>query len=252
MNHLVRQQFGANADAYVQSTVHAKGRSLQRMVDLAAPQAHWLALDVAPGGGHSALAIAPHVQTMIALDITWPMLQAARAFAREEGIQGVIWVQGDGMTPPFADAVFDLITCRVALHHFPDQPAALRAWASMLKPGGKLVLVDNIGPDDLAANAYINAFEVLRDPSHGWMHPLATLVSYVEQAGLQVIHTERLIKPMDFQAWMDRMSVDENAREHLTEMLWSSRGPAREFLNPQGEHPFTTFNLHEGVIVALR
>ncbi|NOX60629.1 MAG: methyltransferase domain-containing protein [Chloroflexi bacterium] len=250
MNELVRQQFGANAERYVRSAVHARGQSLERMIALAKPQPHWLALDVASGGGHSALAIARRTRRVVALDITGPMLKAARAFAREQGVDHISWMQGDGQFLPFATAIFDLVTCRVALHHFSDPPAAIRAWARALKPGGRLVLVDNVGPDDRAANAYVNAFEALRDPSHGWMHPLATLVDFVKQAGLRVTHVERLIKPMDFAAWMDRMNVDAETREHLEEMLRSSRGPAREFLNPQGRPPFMTFDLHEGVVAA--
>ncbi|MCO6451097.1 MAG: class I SAM-dependent methyltransferase [Caldilineales bacterium] len=248
---LVQKQFGANAEAYVSSQVHAQGHSLARMAELADAQPHWLALDVAPGGGHSALVIAPHVRRMVSIDITFPMLQAARRNGEKQGVALVGWVQGRGEMLPFP-SVFDLLTCRVALHHFPDQPAAIRDWARVLKPGGRLVLVDNIGPDEPDAVRYVNQFETIRDPSHGWMYPLAELAGFVAQAGLVVEHVEQLVKPMQFFPWMARMQVNAEDRARLTDMLWQSEGPARDFLNPQGQGEETTFSLREGVIRARK
>lgn len=249
---LVQQQFGAHAEAYVRSAVHAQGDSLRRLADLADPQPHWLALDVAPGGGHSALAIARRARQVIALDITFDMLAAARAFGRQQGLENVHWAQGDGERLPFPAAAFDLVTCRVALHHFPRQAAAISDWARALRPGGRLVLVDNISPDDAEAAAYVNAFEKLRDPSHGQIHPLAALTGFCEMAGLSVQHSERLLKPMGFHPWMERMGVPPADRATLTAMLWGSRGPARDFLDPRGSGDETTFSLHEGVILAAK
>ncbi len=247
---LVQQQFGPNAQAYVRSAVHAQGRSLQRLVELAAPQPDWLALDVAPGGGHSALAVAGQVRQVIALDLTFAMLRAARAYGASLGLHNVLWVQGDGGRLPLAENCFDLLTCRVALHHFPDQGAAIRDWARTLRSGGRLVLVDNISSDDPAAAAYVNAFEKLRDPSHGWLHTMDSLVTFCSQAGLRILHQERLNKPMNFQQWMDRMAVRTQDQERLTDLLWSSPAAVRLFLDPQGSGPDTTFSLHEGIILA--
>lgn len=249
---LVQKQFGANAERYVRSRVHARGQSLQRMLALAEPQPHWVALDVAPGGGHSALAVAPYVRRMVALDLTWSMLQAARRYANEVGEQNVVWVQGDGARLPFAASRFDLLTCRIALHHFPDPASALHDWARVLKPGGRLVLVDNIGPEDAAACAYVNRFEKIRDPSHVGMQPFSRLLALVQDAGLQVQHSERLHKPMSFAAWLDRMQVSAADRVHLNTMLWQSTGAARAFLDPQGAGEATTFSLREGIIVATK
>ena len=247
---LVQQQFGANAQRYVASQVHAQGPSLALMVELAEPQPHWLALDVACGGGHSALAVARRAGFVIALDLTRPMLRAARDFARSQEIGNLAWVQGDGGRLPFADDAFHLITCRVALHHFPDPRAAISDWARCLKPGGRLVLVDNIGPEDEAANAYVNAFEKLRDPSHGWMHPPAALAGLLRDAGLRVHCVDILHKPMAFHPWMERMQTPAPDRARLTRMLWESEGPARDFLNPSGRGEDTHFDLWEGVFLA--
>lgn len=234
------------------SPVHAHGESLGRVLALAEPQPHWWALDVATGGGHTALALTPYVATVVALDLTAAMLWAAREHAHRRGVNGVLWLQADGAALPLATERFDLVTCRIALHHFADPAAAVSEWARVLRPGGRLVLVDNIAPADIEAAAYINAFERLRDPSHVWMYPLTTLVAFCQQAGLHVRHREQLSKPMDFQAWMDRMGVSLSDQAQLRSLLWTSQGQARAFLQPQETPEGVTFALHEGIILAVK
>ncbi len=250
--HLVQRQFGAHAEAYVHSPVHAHGESLGRVVALAEPEPHWWALDIATGGGHTALALAPYVATVVALDLTAAMLRAAREHAHRREARNVLWVQADGTCLPLATKRFDLVTCRIALHHFVDPAAAVGEWARVLRPGGRLVLVDNIAPPDAEAAAYVNAFERLRDPSHVSMYPLTALVAFCRQGGFHVRHSEQLSKPMDFQAWMDRMGVSPSDRERLRRMLWASQGQARAFLQPQETPEGITFALHEGLILAVK
>ena len=70
MGALVEKQFGGAAADYAASAVHASGPSLGRTLALVSPQPHWHALDVATGAGHTAMAFAPHVASVIASDIT--------------------------------------------------------------------------------------------------------------------------------------------------------------------------------------
>ena len=66
---------------------------------------------------------------------------------------------------PYPDASFDLVTCRIAPHHFPDPAAFVRESARVLRSGGRFVLVDSTVPDG-DAGVFFNRFETLRDPSH--------------------------------------------------------------------------------------
>ena len=99
---LVEQQFGPNAPAYSTSAVHAKGASLPRMVELAAPEKHWVALDVATGAGHTAAAFAPHVARVIAADLTEEMLQEAAKLAASRGLANMETARADAGALPFA------------------------------------------------------------------------------------------------------------------------------------------------------
>ena len=81
--HLVQQQFGQNPTGYVTSETHAAGDDLARLVTLTEPQLDWRVLDIATGGGHTARTFAPHVQRVVAGDLTYRMLNAAQGHFSE-------------------------------------------------------------------------------------------------------------------------------------------------------------------------
>src|SRR3954467_4376319 len=164
---LVQSQFGANAERYAVSRVHAEGESLSRLVEVVQPHADWEAIDIATGPGHTALAFAPKVKHVIASDVTPEMLQVARGLAAKRGLTNVSFAEMPAEKLPVPDASFDLVTCRTAPHHFADVRAFVAEVARVLRPGGVFGLVDNIAPEDSEAAAPYNEFEKLRDPSHG-------------------------------------------------------------------------------------
>jgi ubiquinone/menaquinone biosynthesis C-methylase UbiE len=260
---LVQQQFGAHAAAYATSVVHAKGASLARVLELVQPQQSWQALDIATGAGHTAAAFAPHVAHVIASDITSEMLEEARKLAAAKGLAHMETAAADAEALPFPDGRFDLVTCRIAAHHFPDVPRFVTEVRRVLKDGGSFALVDNIGPDALstpgfseaelgeAATAY-NAFEKLRDPSHGRCLGLAEWRAVIAAAGLDVRHSEILPKAMEFAPWAERMDADAPTIARLRAMLEEGTPALRAFLKPQLEGEALWFNLDEAIIVARK
>ena len=144
---LVQQQCGANAANYVDSKVHAKGASLSSLVATVQPESHWSCIDVATGAGHTALAFAPHVSHVLATDLTEEMLEQVRRQVKEQGLGNVDTAHADAEALPFGDATFDLVSCRIAPHHFPDIAKFVAETFRVLKPGGTFALVDNVSPD---------------------------------------------------------------------------------------------------------
>lgn len=244
----VQEQFGANAEKYVGSKVHAKGASLARLLELVQPQSDWKALDVATGAGHTALTFAPHVAEVVASDITPEMLQQTEKLAAERHIHNLKTEYADAESLPFAAGTFDLVTSRIAPHHFPDVALFVRESARVLRPGGVLAVVDNVVPDG-AAGAYINAFEKLRDPSHGRCLSLPEWIADFEAAGLTVTHTETLEKEMDFEWWARRMTNDEDTIGQLQTLLAEAEGGARQYLRPGHDGEKAIFYLQEGIII---
>jgi ubiquinone/menaquinone biosynthesis C-methylase UbiE/catechol 2,3-dioxygenase-like lactoylglutathione lyase family enzyme len=201
---LVRQTFAPNAEAYVSSESHASGADLARLVELAAPQPDDRALDISTGGGHTALALAPTVARMIASDLTPRMLAVARAHLISQGATNVDYVIADAERLPFLDESFDLVTVRIAPHHYPDVAQAVREMARVLQPDGRLVVIDNIAPEQPALDVALNDWERRRDPSHIRSHTLAAWREFIAQAGLRLTHAEVGRKRVVFAPWIAR------------------------------------------------
>ncbi|HRD76216.1 MAG TPA: methyltransferase domain-containing protein [Hyphomicrobiaceae bacterium] len=260
---LVQSQFGASAAAYSTSKVHAKGASLGRLVELVKPEKHWRALDVATGAGHTAAAFAPHVASVVASDITPEMLGEAQKLAKAKGFANMTTAAADAEALPFPDKSFELVTCRIAPHHFPNVKAFVGEVARVLTPGGTFALVDNISPDNLstpgfsaaelqeAAAAY-NAFEKLRDPSHGRALAISEWLGLIEAADLNVAHQERLPKDMEFQDWAVRMGCTRETIATLRGMLTGASPALGAFLKPRSAGEDIHFTLDEALIIARK
>ncbi len=259
----VQEMFGGKAEAYAISRVHAKGASLQRLVELIEPQASWVALDLATAAGHTAHILAPHVSHMVASDITVSMLPKARSLAAEKGLTNITTAGTDAELISFADGSFDLVTCRIAPHHFPNIPKFVQEAWRVLRPGGIFAVVDNVVPStgskkkkdqEAYANAadFINGFEKLRDPSHGACWSLHAWVKLFRDVGFTEIHQETGPKRMEFAPWADRMHVATDDKTRLIAMLTHPPKIVEEFLTPEFEADKIFFTIREGIIIGRK
>ncbi|MFN2118452.1 MAG: methyltransferase domain-containing protein [Candidatus Promineifilaceae bacterium] len=245
----VLQQFGANAASYTTSETHAKGASLGRLRDLIQAQAHWQVLDIATGTGHTAFTFAPHVSRVTATDITPEMLAQAEALAMQKGLDNIVFETVDSGDLPFAEASFDLVSCRIAPHHFPDCAQFIREVARVLKSGGLLAVVDNIVPPGIVGD-YINAFEKLRDPSHERCLSQEEWLELFTQARLEITHHETLRKRLDFQFWAQRHHpIMQN---YLRALLLEGGSRVSAFLQPETNNGQLSFALVEGIVIGQK
>ncbi len=251
---LIQQQFGAHAAAYATSVVHAQGASLKRVVELVQPQAHWRALDVATAAGHTAFAVAPHVAHVLATDLTPEMIPVAQGVAAEKGITNVDFETADAEALPYADASFDLVTCRIAPHHFERIDHFLAGCYRVLRPDGLLVVVDNVVPGGPQAEAgqFINDFEKLRDPSHHRCLSLAEWESAFAAAGFAVTHTEIAAKRMPFLPWAERLGASAETIARLRTMLTDAPADAAAFFRIEPEGDDIAFQLDEAIVIGRK
>jgi SAM-dependent methyltransferase len=216
---LSKQRFGERAQRYVQSAAHAFGADLQRMIDLAQPQPHENVLDIAAGGGHTALAFASYVREVIASDLTQAMLNAAKRDHTAKGISNIRYVLADAEQLTFPDASFDLVTCRIAPHHFPDVYRFAVECYRVLKPGGRLIIMDQTVPEDEPSARYIDAFERLRDPSHHRLYSEIEWRGTFLDAGFAVLSSEIVTKPTSLFDWAKVQDCSPQIIERLQILL---------------------------------
>ena len=223
----VQEQFGAIAAAYVTSPGHAGGEDLERLVAWARALGPARVLDVATGGGHTALALAGVAPHVTAYDVTEPMLRAARGLLRERGAGGATFVAGDVETLPFRDGAFDLVTCRIAAHHFASVAAAVREVRRVLRPGGSFLLQDILGHDDAEAAAFVTEVERRRDPSHVRAYRAVEWKAFLRAAGLTTMESAVIAKGRPWQEWTARTRMTPEARHDLEAFVRAAPGRCR-------------------------
>jgi ubiquinone/menaquinone biosynthesis C-methylase UbiE len=224
----VQTQFGPSAADDVRSAGDAGGADLDTLLQWGRERGAQHVLDVATGGGHTALAFASLGARVVAFDLTEPMLRAARAFIHGRGAAGVDFVAGDVQALPVRDASFDAVTCRLAAHHFAEPATAIRQIARVLAPGGSLLLQETLGHDDPEANAFITEVERRRDPSHVKSYRAAEWKAFLRAAGLTIIAEARLLQVIAWPEWTERMRVSAEAKGELERFIRAAPAACRE------------------------
>jgi ubiquinone/menaquinone biosynthesis C-methylase UbiE len=119
----------------------------QRLQSVLEPGPGERLLEVGPGTGYYTLAVAEWIAPgrLDIFDLQQEMLDHTLRRADERGLANVIPAQGDARRLPYQDASFDAVYLVTVLGEVPDQNAALREVARVLKPGGRLVVGELFG-----------------------------------------------------------------------------------------------------------
>ncbi len=226
----IRQQFGAAASNYAVSPVHAGGPNLDAMLTRASLSGRERVLDVGCGAGHTALAFAPLVAEVVALDMTQEMLDESARLAKQRGLANVAFEHGRAEALPFPDGAFDVVTSRLCAHHYADPARATREAARVLRSGGRYLLVDSIALDDGVQDTYLNAIEVLRDPSHVRDHSASQWLGMFTDAGLEATLVTRWKLRIEFEPWLTRIGTARTMAEGIRSLLDAAPREVREAL----------------------
>ncbi|KYP79471.1 class I SAM-dependent methyltransferase [Ferroacidibacillus organovorans] len=249
----VQQQFGQNAEKYVSSEGHAQGSDLALAIELLHPTSADIMLDVATGGGHVAKTLAPFVQSVTVTDLTSMMLETARNHLTESGVKNAQYVLADAEELPFLKDSFDIVTCRIAAHHFPNPAAFIREVARVLRPNGRFLLIDNVAPDDPACSDFVNLVEAIRDPSHVKCLTVLQWQSLLEKQGFILAQSTARKKKFRFQSWLDRMAPTDAHRLAVSSMLLNAPRDFKSYFNIVIENgAVSSFETDEWIALAVK
>lgn len=224
----VQAQFGPSATAYVTSAGHAGGPDLEQLLAWGRKRAAARVLDIATGAGHTALAFSRFTPSVVAVDLTLPMLQAARAFVAREGATGVRFLAADVEALPFREGSFGTVTCRIAAHHFPALLPVVREVTRVLRPGGSLLVEDILGHDEEDLAAFILEIERRRDPSHARAYRQLEWTAFLRAVGLTVIDEAIMSKRRPWEEWTGRMRMTPEDRAALERFVLAAPARCRE------------------------
>jgi SAM-dependent methyltransferase len=222
-----REQFGRAARAYATAGLFAAGDDLALIVETARPMSADAALDVACGAGHVAFALAPHVARVVGVDITPRMLVEAHRLAAERGVTNLALACATADAIPLADAPFGIVACRYAAHHFPDITGALAEMRRLLADGGRLLVVDVVGPHDPTLAEWLRHIEVLRDPSHVRDYSLGEWMALLERAGFGVASVRTWKLPLEVDSWLRRMNTPARRAAEVRRLFATAPEEAR-------------------------
>jgi ubiquinone/menaquinone biosynthesis C-methylase UbiE len=215
----VQRQFGKSADSYVTSSIHKDGKDLLKLVEMAAMTGEERLLDVATGGGHTANAFAPLVKVVTAVDLTQEMLEAAEKFIKGNSHQNVTFVKGDAEMLPFSDESFEIVTCRIAPHHFPNVKSFIDEAHRVLLSNGQFLLDDNVVPEDDEFDLFYNTIEKVRDYSHFRAWKKTEWIQMLEGSGFEVFEWHRFEKTFHYEPWCNRMKLSVSEKDKLTQYI---------------------------------
>lgn len=203
------EQFSRQAEAYAASPTHAGGDDLDLVLDFATPASGETCLDLATGPGHAAARLSPLAGFVVGLDIAPGMIGVARERAADMGLANLAYLIGDVHALPLPPASLDLVTCRIAPHHFHDVGGFLCEAARILKPGGRLVVEDSLAPDEPAVVGFLEDLEKRRDPTH--VHSLSRGEWGVAcaAAGLRIVRETVARKRHPFDLWIRRTGLSD-------------------------------------------
>ena len=213
-------QFNRQSDRYGKSHILADTQDVEQGLRGLIVPASGTALDVATGGGHTALWLARHGWKVTAGDIAPRMLENAQKLCAEAGFR-IETRLFPAEEMPFADGSFDLVTVRLAPHHFSSPQKFVQETARVLRQGGHFLLVDGTVPDDdPEAEEWLHGVEKWRDPGHGRFLSRKAWQGLAEKAGLKVARSDlQSRKQPDLNWYFDTAATSEENREKVLEAV---------------------------------
>jgi ubiquinone/menaquinone biosynthesis C-methylase UbiE len=195
----VGKRFSETADAMADLQDRRAAETAEHVARLLTLTGDERALDVGTGAGAFALALAPLVREVVGLDIVPELLVQARKRATENAE----FVEGDAEKLPFPTDSFDVVCTARTLHHIERPEVVLSEMTRVLRPGGTMLVVDQLAPNDSLAAIELNQFEKARDPSTTRILADVDLRSLFDSNRLVLRSAETVIEERDLEAYLD-------------------------------------------------
>ena len=218
-----REQFDRQSRNYGASHILADVSDVARALEGLEIEERGRALDVATGGGHTAVWLAENGWCVTASDISSAMLERASELASDRGV-GIRTALHEAERLPYEDGYFHLVTCRVAAHHFSDPRAFVCEATRVLASGGIFLLIDGSVPDgESVAAEWIHAVEKWRDPSHGRFLSPSEWSGLCEAANLEVLKCATApMKQPDLGWYFEAAGTPQANREEVFKLIESA------------------------------
>ena len=216
------KQFNKTAESYSKDIIFSQGIDLEIILTEVNADHKMTVLDVATGAGHVAMKIAPFVKSVNAIDITPKMIEILKQNIQYKNIKNIVAEIMPADNLEFKEDTFDVITCRFATHHFTNVKKFLSEIKRVLKPNGKLILVDIIAPETKSMNNFVNHINKLRDNSHVKQCSEAEWESIFVELNFNILNKQNNPLTHDLDSWFARAKTSNENMEKIVDAFNSS------------------------------
>jgi ubiquinone/menaquinone biosynthesis C-methylase UbiE len=199
----VRERFTKTAEVFGEYAVTHRVTEAETLARMVSANENDRAVDLACGPGTLALRFAKHVRWICGLDITPAILERARQTAAHDGLlDKLTFAIGDAQSLPFADNSVDLAVTSYSLHHMSDPSRVISEMSRVVRPGGRVGIIDIEVPENPKVRALNHRIEFIRDHSHSRSCTQGEFESMFTAAGLRIFEMEHKGHPRTFDHWM--------------------------------------------------
>ena len=233
-----QKQYQYKSESYLKSAVHAQGLEFEKMQGIIQKYQLKHVLDLGCGGGHVSYQIAPFAKQVTAYDLTTEMVQLVVEQAKQKNLNNIWGQQGAAEQLKFEDEYFDCVISRYSAHHWQNVRQAMSEIFRVVKPSGKVILVDILGTQQPILDTFFQSIETIRDPSHVRNYSLSEWTNFAEYAGFQIETIEKQYLDLEFKSWVERMQTPSFAIETIRYLQQKVSDQVRNYYQIQDDGSF--------------
>jgi ubiquinone/menaquinone biosynthesis C-methylase UbiE len=223
-NDIIRESFTTQAKAFAANPWVTDEDRIRRLVAAARLTGTERVLDIATGPGYIAEAFAGAAREVVGVDLTDAMLAIGKQRTSENGVSNVSFRAADAQNLPFENGAFDIVVCRLALHHLLKPLQVLLEMARVCRIGGVVLVEDIYASEHPERAAYQDRWETLRDPSHVRTLALSELLQLFRDVGLETdsVLTADDLNP-EVERWLETTKTPPERAGEIRRLLEEDR-----------------------------
>lgn len=230
----IQREFSIVSRAYTAGTAGRDSREHREILKWLKPRPSDRVLDAACGAGIFDRVLAPHVRKVFGLDLCSAMIERGRALRRETASNPMFTV-GTITQLPYRAHNFDLITCSYAFANCTNPLDVLREFARVIKPRGRIAIIDVVAPEEPERRGYLNRVEELRGGLRAKIVAMDEFLVLFRKARLKLVSIHHCRRRRSGREWLSQSPAAADAKKarQLWRMLADSIGGDRAGLHPK-------------------
>ena len=239
----INRSFEIQAPNFESKSVNfTKEEYLNYTISRVSPNGQDSVLEVAAGTCACGRSFSPLVQSVVCLDATPSMLQIGKQEAEKNHLNNMVFVKGYAEELPFLNHSFSIVFSRLAFHHFTNVNTSFSEMVRVLKPGGKLALIDMEAADEEMRQVE-DEIETLRDPSHVRNMSKNEMLGLFASHSLQIERCEATEIQQRLNSWLALTKTPEAIQQEIKERMKSElAGDKKTGFSPYVENGKICFN----------